>query len=178
VVDAGYSDNYGVSVAASWLFSGRYQQWIEENASKVIIVQIRDGDTALARRLLTADPRTGAPGKPPTFAETSTFLSRAVEELSTPLEGLDNGRVGSSSFLNDGQLELLTKYYRERRGESRTTDPADRFLTTVTFELTTRAALTWSLSARELKAIDDQAKSDSFAANVALLVQWIKRPEK
>ena len=38
--------------------------------------------------------------------EQSTSLSRSVEELFTPLQALDNGRVGSASFRNDGQLEL------------------------------------------------------------------------
>ena len=40
VVDAGYYDNYGVDLAASWLFANR--KWIIENTSGVLIVQIRD----------------------------------------------------------------------------------------------------------------------------------------
>src|SRR5262249_25695369 len=41
VVDAGYYDNYGVALAAAWIY--RYQNWLLENTSGVVLIQIRDG---------------------------------------------------------------------------------------------------------------------------------------
>src|SRR5262249_36053015 len=41
IVDAGYYDNYGVSLAASWLFSGENRELIGK--SRVLLIQIRDG---------------------------------------------------------------------------------------------------------------------------------------
>src|SRR5205823_123205 len=98
VVDAGYYDNYGVSLSSNWLFSRANFQWVRENATKVCLIQIRDGVDDDFRRLERVR------------LEGSTEFTRAVEEPFSPLEGLDNARVGSSSFRNDGQLELLTLY--------------------------------------------------------------------
>src|SRR5690348_15616845 len=41
VVDAGYYDNYGIQVASAWLQMNR--EWLVENTSGVLLVQIRDG---------------------------------------------------------------------------------------------------------------------------------------
>ena len=149
VVDAGYYDNYGVSVITSWLFSGRNAEWIRENVSKVLIVQIRDGVSDEYRQLQNVE------------ADQSTPLSRAVEEFFTPLEGLDSGRVGSASFRNDGQLEQLSGHYRELKGQSVRTDQMDRFLTTITFEFPIPASLSWYLSGREREAIDVLARGET-----------------
>jgi hypothetical protein len=43
VVDAGYYDNYGVSLASSWLFSGSNQAWIRSHCDRILLIQIRDG---------------------------------------------------------------------------------------------------------------------------------------
>lgn len=97
VVDAGYYDNDGISVAASWLFSGMNRDWIEENASRVVLIQIRDSSSEESRLLGKFDSR------PP------NYLLRALEQLTTPPEGLWQMRIASSSFRNDGQLELLSQ---------------------------------------------------------------------
>ena len=47
VVDAGYYDNYGIQVAASWLTANR--EWLRTNTSGVLLVQIRDGLSTLDR---------------------------------------------------------------------------------------------------------------------------------
>ena len=151
VVDAGYYDNYGVSLASSWLFSSVRQPWYNDlrfyrggapvqGEPKILFVQIRDGVSDEQRTLRAVGPNA------------STRLSRSVEEFSSPLEALDGGRVGSSSFRNDGQLEALTLWFRENRGLQ---DPGDwpeiyrqRFVV-ANFELPEPAALSWYLSKDE-----------------------------
>ena len=180
VVDAGYYDNYGVSLAASYLFSSKHQDWLAANTSKVLLVQVRDSLSEDFRRLDKVRP------------EESTSVSRTLEELVTALEGLDSGRVGSASFRNDGQVELLTKFLDARRtlraakdakdpaaakraAEDRKVartpgfgavagpagwgaDPAypewaESTFATVLFELDRDASLSWYLTRREREAI-------------------------
>jgi hypothetical protein len=95
VVDAGYYDNYGVCLASAWLLRGSTVGWLTDKADSVLVIQIRDG-TSVDQRQLRAVPPDG-----------SGLLSRASEEVTTPLEGLFAARVSSSSFRNDGALALL-----------------------------------------------------------------------
>jgi hypothetical protein len=103
VVDAGYYDNYGTNLACSWLTSRMHRDWIDKNASKVVVIQIRDGYTQEDRRLdaMAADP--------------SSLLSRALEQLTSPPEGLWQMRISTNAFRNDGQLELLSQLFNEER---------------------------------------------------------------
>src|SRR5262249_55743604 len=74
VVDAGYYDNYGVNIAASWIFT--HMDWIRKNTSGVVVIHIRDGaSNAERRRELTSD---GFPSLP----------SRGLQWLTSPPEGL------------------------------------------------------------------------------------------
>jgi hypothetical protein len=142
LVDAGYYDNYGVSLTSSWLMSGKNRNWIAANATKILLIQIRDGVDQPQRRFDTLDP------------DSSTGLSRSTEEVSSPLEGLYNARVGSSSFRNDGQLELLTHFWTLQE-ENRFTwevprkSPQDRPFQVATFEFPYKVALSWYLTKRE-----------------------------
>ena len=45
VVDAGYFDNYGVSLASAFLFSRKNTDWFRDNVSKIVLIQIRDGQS-------------------------------------------------------------------------------------------------------------------------------------
>lgn len=100
VVDAGYYDNYGVGLAASWLFN--HLDWVERHVSKVAIVQIRDG--------LSADDRLMTH---PTDGPLST-LELAAEWLTTPPAGLYQARVSANTFRNDNLLHLLHQRMHER----------------------------------------------------------------
>jgi hypothetical protein len=146
VVDAGYYDNYGVSLASAWLFDDKHQRWLRESASKVVLVQIRDGFDEYDRRLEEVPP------------EGSTQVSRSVEELTSPLEGLDNARIGSSSFRNDGQVELLSAYYRnETTGRAGPGLRQNRYFSTAIFEFPCKASLSWHLTPKEKELIDRSA---------------------
>src|SRR5262249_27759477 len=142
VVDAGYYDNYGVSLAASYLFGTKHDTWIRAHASKVLLIQVRDGLDDNQRRLREIPP------------DPSTQLSRATEEATSPLEGLYNARVGSSSFRNDGQAELLSAFYRKgtAEGKARSDPPIsqeERYFSTVILEFPGHASLSWYLSKAE-----------------------------
>ena len=100
VVDAGYYDNYGVSLAAGWLFT--HIGWLKEHVSHVAVVHVRDGVSTGERQML-------APA-----ADTSTAFALAAEGLTTPPAGLNASRTAASTFRNDNLLHLLNLFFRER----------------------------------------------------------------
>jgi predicted acylesterase/phospholipase RssA len=174
VVDAGYFDNYGVSLAAAFLFSKKHQDWLAENVSKVVLIQIRDGQSEDERQLRAVPDgvrRQKGPG---------SVTSRALEEITSPLEGLNNGRVGTTSFRNDGLLELLSKYFEQARNEpgADRLPQARRFFTVVNFEFPGHVALSWHLSAGEREQIRRTALDPSLEAaaqlesKIAALIEW------
>jgi hypothetical protein len=175
VVDAGYFDNYGVSLAASVLFSKKNTDWIRENVSKVVLVQIRDGQSDDERQLKVIPDAKRAKG-------VGSLVSRSLEEVTSPLEGLTNARVGTSSFRNDGLLELLSVYFEQLRHEpeSGKLPQANRFFTVVNFEFPGHVALSWHLAKGEKEQIrrtfqdKDDDRCAALDSKIAALLEWWK----
>jgi hypothetical protein len=165
VVDAGYYDNYGVSLAASWLFSGSNELWLRQ-FKDILFIQIRDGVEEGHRQLrdVNANP---------------SYSWRVFEELTSPPEGLFSARAASSSFRNDGQLELLGLFLKLRQGQTGenwqvlTWKEAD-FLV-ANFELEKQASLSWYLTDGERSAI--ASAEGSIAAKILDLrdTWWTKK---
>lgn len=107
IVDAGYYDNYGVSLASAWLFSLSHKQWIQTHASKVLLIQIRAYESETARTLGRVED-----AGPLVHPEKSGLFGRATEDFTTPLIGANRARESSASFRNDEQLEQLAWYLR------------------------------------------------------------------
>jgi hypothetical protein len=158
VVDAGYYDTYGVSLAASWLFSKRNQDYFEsKRKNRFLLIQIRDTLSEDERALTRVPSGQGAiPG-------------RAVEEVTSPLVALYNSRDGSSSFRNDGQLKLLSQYMRIKGGVA---DPKRSPFIVANFELGCSAPLSWYLSAEERDLI--QRGIDRHEQRLDEVVKWWK----
>ena len=57
VVDAGYYDNFGINLVSLWVDLGNIKQWLVENTSGVLILQIRDHASQLLRTELDFDAR-------------------------------------------------------------------------------------------------------------------------
>jgi predicted acylesterase/phospholipase RssA len=173
VVDAGYFDNYGVSLAASFLFSKKNNEWFKDNVSKIVILQIRDGQSEDERRLEQIPDARRQKG-------IDSLLSRSLEEFTSPIEGLNNGRVGTCSFRNDGLLELLSTYYVQMRQEPGTgkLPHARRFFTVVNFEYPGHVALSWHLSKGEKSQMratfTDSERSKDLKVKIDALLDWWK----
>jgi hypothetical protein len=154
VVDAGYYDNYGVNVAATWLH--RHREAILEHTSGVVIIEIRafrNGyarwnfhDRAAERRRLdpdaTPEEKANANKYPPAERE---LFAQSLEGLSTPMEAVLTARERSMQYRNDEMLHLLSR-------EFNTTDRPS-FFTTVAFECDVDANLSWTLPPWEARAI-------------------------
>ncbi|HWG43358.1 MAG TPA: hypothetical protein VN688_11285 [Gemmataceae bacterium] len=145
VVDAGYYDNYGVNLAAMWLY--RHEQAIREHTSGVVLIEIRAYRNGYARwhfqdkeaEKQNPDPSSGGPPRRDRDA-----LQASLEWLSTPVEALLNARERAAYYRNDELLDGLDKHFNRSQGD---------FFTTVAFECEVDAALSWTLPTGEARVI-------------------------
>lgn len=169
VVDAGYYDNYGVNLAATWIKEARETErdrttgtpWLEKNSRKVLLIQIRDGVDQPQRALDKID------------TEGSTRLTRSFEEVSSPFEGLLSARVASTSFRNDALLSAIAS-----GADSVGNDPVraagypqvQRLIQVATFEFEDSAALSWYLSPSEKLKVQNFPRASGRC--VELIGDW------
>lgn len=132
VVDAGYYDNYGVNVAANWLY--HYRDWIKRNTSGVLLIQIRD--ELSERRRVESDVARDVE---------AWRWSRAIEWLTGPAMGALNAMESVMSFRNDEQVQLVHEVFNQP-GRHHEPGTSRDFFTTVIFECPKHVAYNWYLS--------------------------------
>jgi len=140
LVDAGYYDNFGISVAAAWLFNHRL--WIAEQIekkkiSRVILLQLRAYSNQVARSEWVTDTE-----KVPDY-----LRSECGPLLAAPFAGLLSARQSSMLFRNDEQIQILSKLFNDSSSSS-----SARFLNLIA-ECSEETSLTWHLSAVEVEKI-------------------------
>ena len=158
IVDSGYFDNYAVDLAAAWIFQNR--DWIKENTSGVVLVQIR----AMGRR----EARTSM------IVPERGLLSRLLggyQVIGSVAEGAVNSFWAGAIFRNDREIAWLSDLFNRGNDDKKRTD----FFTTVVFENTaivrtedsgpgtspatptdgggTYGALTWRLTDADFRSI-------------------------
>lgn len=171
IVDAGYYDNYGVNLAAVWMFEVR--DWLSENTSGVVIVQIRDWQGEKDRRELRPETIVPRSGLARTLRRQSAWIDWACEQgetlghrialgyewLTSPLKGAETSRRAMMSYRNDEQLEVLSNLLNTKaKGSDRF--PGVGFFTTVVFECPKEVSLSWSITAREFQDIMNGFNTD------------------
>src|SRR5262249_54432854 len=98
VVDAGYYDNYGVDLAARWLY--RHESEIREYTSGVALIEIRAYRNGYARwhfqdkekEVAQPDPGMHEDGIPPSPGRVPDAATTMLTWLSTPMEAMMNAR--------------------------------------------------------------------------------------
>jgi hypothetical protein len=130
VVDAGYFDNFGVSVAIAWIEKNLEQ--IAALTSGVVLVQIRDREIEGGMGDYTRPPASG-------------WLNEFSEFLAPPWAFLQT-RESIMLFHNDYDLQEISKLLAAKGGRS-------DFFTTVVFENPEAAALSWSLTEPQRKRL-------------------------
>jgi hypothetical protein len=156
VVDAGYYDNYGVGIAAAWLFNNL--DWVRRHASKVVVIQIRDGVSEDDRRRETVSDT--LPSVP----------RRGLDWLLSPPVGLYNFRTAATSFRNDNLLDLLARFFLAEKFP-------EEFFRTVAFEFAggDDVALSFALTADECRRIDSVAEQNlRVRGRIDALLKWWK----
>lgn len=150
VVDAGYYDNFGVGVAAEWLFENDNMKWVRENCSGVVVIQIRDGVSEAERRDQTQGfAQNPGPGR----------LGRGLQWLTSPVEGLYSFRAQATAYRNDNLLAMLSERFNRRvpkNPDGSLKDPASAFFQTVAFEFAAGGdvSLNFTLTEEEKALID------------------------
>jgi hypothetical protein len=120
VVDAGYYDNFGINLVSLWTDRRNVKQWLVENTSGVLILQIRDHASQLLRTELDYELRSvGNPVSdflmgPDVAAITGDVVhaiyDRGLLQLARPLNGFFSSRYAVTSFRNDEQIESLSTF--------------------------------------------------------------------
>ncbi len=155
VVDAGYYDNYGVGIAASWLFN--HMDWVREHTSGVVVIQIRDGVSGGFRR------------RERVFDAFPSPVTAGSHWLTSPPTGLWSFRQAAHAFRNDNLLHLLNSHFRAGAGAD---DP--EFFTTVSFELQQGddVALNFALTEGERNVILNAVTERDFRSQLEALEEW------
>jgi hypothetical protein len=166
VADAGYYDNYGVNVAAQWLTHLAHPpddsqkdklNWLRENVSQVVLVQIRDQKSEHDRTHLAPEKK-----------QASSVGSRGLHWLATPFHAVMSARDSTMSFRNDEQLQEL--------GMLLNRDGSKDFFTTITFELNQPASLSWYLTKDEITRIRADMSHEDNRKRVVQLRKLLSGP--
>jgi hypothetical protein len=160
LVDAGYTDNFGVDIATRWLREALTHQtpWLYQHVSKIVVIQIRDS------HLYVDEPDNEEPD-----ADLETWgarFTRAAEGISSPLECLLRARDATMRFRNDAQLDIVSQLYANVFGTN--------FLTTTVFELRSHVSLSWYLSTLERSQIREQAASRMVDLKAEDVGRWLR----
>lgn len=167
VVDAGYYDNYGVDVAAAWIWMNR--EWLADHCSGVLLVQIRDSVSRRDRL-----------GYPPPVSSVMEKALKGFQFFTSVIDGFLAARVSSSMFRNDAQVAALGEVFQRLTSNK-------AFFTTIIFEnsanvtiddqehwpalddtdssqmVTTEVAMSWYLTVAEQCAMDRAIPSEAAA---------------
>lgn len=113
IVDAGYYDNYGVSLAAAYLSSPEISEWIMEYTSGVIILELRAFPLNSGSEIRCVPKQEDD--------ETDEGSSFPIGWLTSPIEGAIRARGSTMVFRNDQELENVRRLYEllQRKMEKR-----------------------------------------------------------
>ena len=146
IVDAGYYDNTGVSVAAAWLY--HHADWIIRECSGVVVIQIRDSASHHENRSVALPPAEGG---------------SVLPGLTGVLSAVNHARTASATYRNDDDLYQLSQYFWMNGPEVR------QFFTTVVFERDGDVGMNWYLSPADRKRILDSWNQRPGTMNPASL---------
>ena len=170
VVDAGYYDNYGMSLTCGWLREALdcHARWLREHVSRILVVQIRDNVSNLSinPESESEQQKAALSGEGAPDAADGSALSRGLEGLTSPPEGLLAARDSVSLFRSDAQLQAITHAFK---GVAE--------ISTVVFEFQGEASLSWYLPAPEQQDIEGQLDTDAIAEKVRVVGRWLDAPD-
>lgn len=169
VVDAGYYDNTGVSVAMSWLH--RYRKEIIEHTSGVALIQIRAYRNGKMRRRIQAEDKKKKDND-------GSFL----QWLLSPGEGVLTARNSTAFQRNDERIAMLQEHFNPAKMST----GEHPFFTTTHIECQADANLSWILSEGDKKNIVSELYLDTRTQKlpkhlndrVTDLQKWMKAPKR
>jgi hypothetical protein len=169
VVDAGYYDSFGISVATSFLHEPNIMKWLKTCTSGVVLVQIRAWSEDAKPEQTTYGPLDKA--------------NDSFSWLTTPFEGLAHARSTTNFLRNRVELCLLRDLYRNpqagMRRPSRECQDEEDFLQTVEFfpeMVDEEASFTWDLQDHEKEQIGSLINGEQIARARQRLAYFWRTP--
>jgi len=146
-VDAGYYDNYGISVAVAYLQQPEVMHWIRQCTSGVMLIQIRAFKSDLALK------------------DDSSLASRLRSRfawLTAPLEGALAARYSTNLYRNNQEIRLVERLYE------------NDFVKTIVFEPENEkdVTMTWNLTSAELDQLKEDLQAEANKKAVQKLEQF------
>jgi hypothetical protein len=144
-------------VAGSWIFT--HLEWLRANASKLVVIQVRDGVSEGARRM---EKLTDMP---------PSLVARGLQWLSSPFSGLISSQGASALFRNDNLLGLLAHCFADGGFDK-------DFFKIVSFEFQgdSEVSLSFYLTEAEKALINESTADQGFKDQVNALLDWWQRP--
>lgn len=163
VVDAGYYDNFGISLVAAYLSDLRIREWIKANTSGVIILELR----AFPQGTETESSCEAPEVEPAQLGFFSAVETEAEDDgvpafswLTSPVEAAMSARRATMVFRNAQELRRVALFYPEG------------FVGTYVFVNTVDVSLNWYLPDDE-RAKMKTCFEEQWAANEAILAsEW------
>ena len=162
VVDAGYYDNYGLSLACEWLRRcvTQEREWLTRHVSRVLLLQVRDNVSELSVHVESPPPP-----QPSRFGWLGDAAARGFEWAKTPIDGVLSAHESVMLFRNDAALGAATQLYESTFGEG--------FLKTTIFEFKGEASLSWYLTQAEIGGLQQQADATEIQRKIGDVVAWL-----
>jgi hypothetical protein len=167
VADAGYYDNYGLSLACEWLRECLLHEraWLVRNVSRVLLIQMRDGVSELS---VDGKPRPEPLRDISRFGQLGAAVGRGFEWATSPISSVQSARESVMLFRNDAALEAATQLYDA--------EIRPGFLTTTIFEFKGEASLSLYLTEAEIDGLSRQAESPGIRSKIEHTLEWLDDP--
>ena len=175
VVDAGYKENYGVDLATEWL--QKHHQWLSKHTSGVILIQIRAYPLdAVAQIESETDEDDASPSTADDGTAMGSFrakMSRAMEFLTSPLEGVMSVNKGTMITINNQKIDGMRVKFNGPKNSLN--DPKNSVIFR-TFVLTSTAAapLSWYLTDRDTKLLENALHSKRNQTQIGQIARLLK----
>ncbi len=157
IMDAGISDNFGLSDAVRFLYP--FKDWVSENTSGVIFVSVRDSP-----KLRDISPTTG-----------STIIDDLTQPISSVYNNFENFQdISSDLLIGEAKSWLHTPIYRiDIQYQAESYVPILQQMDSIR-QNNARASLSWRLTTREKENIIDNIRSVRNQEQIKKLIDLLQ----
>jgi hypothetical protein len=158
IMDAGISDNFGLSDAVRFLYA--FNDWIEENTSGVIFLSVRDSP-----KLGNINPKGG---------------QSIIEDFTQPISSVYNNFENFQDITSDLLISLTNSWFDAPIDRIDLQYQVDRYVPILQQmdsirQNSARASLSWRLTTREKYGVTENIKSESNSAELKKLVELLNK---
>ncbi len=157
IMDAGISDNFGLSDAVRFLYA--FKEWVDENTSGVVFVSIRDSP-----KLRDISPTTG-----------STIIDDLTQPISSVYNNFENFQdISSDLLIGEAQSWLHTPIHRvDIQYQAERYVPILQQMDSIR-QNNARASLSWRLTTREKEGVVDNIRSARNQEQIKKLIDLLQ----